>query len=302
MARDGYQWWYVDALSDDERFGITLIAFIGSVFSPYYASARRRGAGEPLHYCALNIALYGKRGKRWAMTERARAAVRRFPSQLEIGPSSLTWDGNALTVDIDEVTVPLPSRIRGLVRLYPAAITSRAFTLDAKRRHRWWPVAPSARVEVNLERPRLRWAGAGYLDTNAGDEPLEHAFTDWNWSRAGVRDGTAVLYEVNRRDNTKQSIAIRCDATGDITDFDLPPAAPLPTTALWRVPRGTRTEHGTAEVMQTLEDTPFYARSVLATRLLGQPVTAMHESLSLNRFRTGWVRLLLRFRMPRAAP
>ncbi len=36
------RWWYVDALSDDGRHGLTLIAFIGSVFSPYYAWARRR--------------------------------------------------------------------------------------------------------------------------------------------------------------------------------------------------------------------------------------------------------------------
>ena len=36
-SRDGYVWWYVDALSDDGRQGLTIIAFIGSVFSPYYA-------------------------------------------------------------------------------------------------------------------------------------------------------------------------------------------------------------------------------------------------------------------------
>ena len=42
----GYAWWYVDALSDDGRHGLTIIAFIGSVFSPYYACARRRGDGR----------------------------------------------------------------------------------------------------------------------------------------------------------------------------------------------------------------------------------------------------------------
>ena len=30
----GYAWWYVDALSDDGRHGLTVIAFVGSVFSP----------------------------------------------------------------------------------------------------------------------------------------------------------------------------------------------------------------------------------------------------------------------------
>ena len=50
-----------------------------------------------------------------------------------------------------------------------------------------------------------------------------------------------------------------------------------------------------------LEDTPFYARSLLATTLLGEPVTAVHESLSMLRFRQRWVQYLLPFRMPRRA-
>ena len=57
------RWWYLDALSDDGRHGLTVIAFIGSVFSPYYALARRRGAGDPLDHCALNVALYGAGGR-----------------------------------------------------------------------------------------------------------------------------------------------------------------------------------------------------------------------------------------------
>ena len=73
--RDGYAWWYVDALSDDGRHGLTLIAFIGSVFSPYYALARRRGRGDPQHHCALNVALYGAGGRGWAMTERGRGSL-----------------------------------------------------------------------------------------------------------------------------------------------------------------------------------------------------------------------------------
>jgi carotenoid 1,2-hydratase len=37
----------------------------------------------------------------------------------------------------------------------------------------------------------------------------------------------------------------------------------------------------------------------VASQLLGQPVVAMHESLSLDRFRSRWVQMLLPFRMPR---
>jgi carotenoid 1,2-hydratase len=56
-------------MSDDGRHGLTIIALIGSVFSPYYAWARRRGPTDPEHFCALNVALYGV-DKGWAMTER----------------------------------------------------------------------------------------------------------------------------------------------------------------------------------------------------------------------------------------
>ncbi|MFD0938632.1 carotenoid 1,2-hydratase, partial [Methylobacterium trifolii] len=74
---------------------------------------------------------------------------------------------------------------------------------------------------------------------------------------------------------------------------------PLPPTRLWRMPRETRSDDGRAAVLRTFEDTPFYSRSLLAATLDGQPVRAVHESLSLDRFRNPLVRLMLPFRMPR---
>jgi carotenoid 1,2-hydratase len=64
-------WWYVDALSDDGRHGLTIIALLGSVFSPYYAWARQKGSVDPRAHVALNVALYGRPGARWSMTERS---------------------------------------------------------------------------------------------------------------------------------------------------------------------------------------------------------------------------------------
>lgn len=269
------------------------------MFSPYYALARRRGAGDPEHHCALNVALYGAGGKRWSLTERGRNALQRDAGSLTIGPSALTWDGQALTIRIDEVTVPLPSRIRGTVRLYPTALTRHRDDLDDAGRHRWWPIAPCARIEVELERPARRWSGAGYLDTNGGDEPMERAFTTWDWARASLRDGTAILYDVRRRDGDRMALALRCDRSGAVEPFPVPPATPLPPT-LWRVARGTRADAGhPATVQETLEDAPFYSRSIVRQHLLGEPVTAMHESLSLDRFARPVVQLMLPFRMPR---
>ncbi len=301
-------------MSDDGREALTVIAFVGSVFSPYYAAARRRGGAEPEDHCAINVAVYGERGKRWSMTERGRGTIERTPERFVVGPSTLAWQPGCLALQIDEIAVPWPRRIRGEVRLEAAAMFNHPVALDTAGRHHWSALAPCARVEVDLEAPRRRWSGHGYLDMNAGDEPLEDAFACWHWSRATLADGsTAVLYEVQRRaiDRTDDrpddriddfsGFGLRFDPGGTVTSFV--PAAPaaLPGTA-WGIARGTRADDpARTRVRRTLEDTPFYARSVLSQRLLGEDVTAVHESLSLDRFRARWVQALLPFRMPRRA-
>jgi carotenoid 1,2-hydratase len=304
----GYAWWYVDALSDDGRHGLTIIAFVGSVFSPYYAHARRRrgGAADPTNHCAFNVALYAAPGtgapRGWAMTERGAGALEQGPRHLGIGPSALQWEGDALTLRFDEITVPWPSRIRGTVRLHPQALFDRAYALDAGGHHQWIPLAPCARVEVQMEHPALRWQGTGYLDSNRGARPLERDFTRWDWSRASLAGGrSAVLYDVERQDGSTLALGLQFGAGKAASVFSPPPRVALPHTA-WRLPRGTRADPpGGARLLQTLEDGPFYARSVLRTRLLGEDATAIHESLCMRRWAAPAVQLMLPFRMPRRA-
>lgn len=281
-----------------------MIAFIGSVFSPYYARARRRsaaGTADPFDHCALNVVLYRRAGgTRWAMTERGRGAVRRSALSLCIGPSALRWDDGALLIEIDELTLPWPSRLRGTLRVRPACLLDKSYALDAHGVHRWRPLAPVARVEVEMHRPALRWSGPAYLDSNCGDAALETHFTRWDWSRAGLPDGrTAVLYDADRRDGGRLALALAFDAQGGVEAFDPPPVQALPA-GRWGVARRTRSDAGhAASVQRSFEDGPFYTRSLLATHVCGAPVTALHESLSLERFERPWVQCLLPFRMPR---
>ena len=295
----GYAWWYIDGLSADGTQGITLIAFIGSVFSPYYAWARRRTAGDPTNHCALNVALYGRGRGHWAMTERGRKRLTQEASALSIGPSALAWDGTTLTISIDERTAPIPSRIRGTVRVRPEALSGRSFALDGAGQHRWRPVAPCSTVEVDLQEPALRWSGPAYFDINTGAAPLETAFRHWDWSRARVPGGTAILYDIARLSGETLSLAMHVDRSGAVNELPCPPAASLPRT-LWRLPRTTRADpDGRPRVLRTFEDAPFYARSLVSSELGGRPVTTIHESLSLDRFRAPWVQAMLPFRMPR---
>lgn len=302
VSPNGYAWWYVDALSDDGAHGLTIIAFIGSVFSPYYARSRRRGVTDPENHCAINVALYGKGGKRWALTERGRNDLARSRSRFAVGPSSMTWDGTDLVIDIDEITVPLPSRLKGRVRLTPSAVTANPFVLNANGQHMWHPIAPLARVTVEMARPDLSWTGNGYFDCNHGAAPLEDGFAEWTWSRASTSSGTQIYYDGVRRGADNFALAIAIDANGQVTTIPAPPRAALPTTTVWRIPRATRADMGsTAKIVETCEDTPFYARSITETIDNGRPIRAMHESLLLDRFSTRWVQSLLHFRMPRRA-
>lgn len=297
VAPGGYRWWYVDALSDDGAFGLTIIAFIGSVFSPYYAWS---GWADPYRHCAVNVALYGPRGARWAMTERGRASLERSRDTLTIGPSALQWRNGALVIRVDEISAPVPKRIRGEIVIEPQAVNLQEFTLESQGSHLWRPIAPLARASVDLEAPDLRWRGHAYLDTNTGDEPLEKAFSSWTWSRARLADGAAIFYDAERRREAPLSLALRFDNAGAPMALEPPPFATLPKTR-WAMPRRARAANGRAQALRSFEDTPFYARTLIASRFDGAPVEWVHESLSLDRFANPVVRLMLPFRMPRRA-
>lgn len=248
----------------------------------------------------MNVVLYGPRAGRWAMTERGPGSLTREAASLTIGPSALRWDGTVLTITLDERCAPLPLRVKGKVRVRPTGVVDHRFALDEAGRHWWRPFAPVSRVDVALEQPGLRWSGAAYVDQNAGDEPLEAAFSTWHWSRAMTGGGAAVLYDVDRRDGTDCALAITVDRAGGVAPLEPRPIATLPRTR-WRLPRVTRADPGhLPTVTRTLTDAPFYARSLLASRLDGEPVVAVHESLSMDRFTQPLVQAMLPFRMPRA--
>jgi carotenoid 1,2-hydratase len=273
------------------------------VFSPYYARARRRDVpADPQSHCALNVALYAPGVQRWAMTERGAAQLQRDAATLRIGPSALEWRGDRLEITIDEITAPWPGRIRGRITLEALARPGQRFALDAGGQHVWSPLAPCARVVVALERPYWRWQGVAYLDANHGAVPLERDFRAWDWSRAALPGHrAAVLYDVARRDGSALSLGLRFDGRGDVEAVEPPPRVALPSTT-WRLARTTRADAGKAAcVLRRLEDGPFYARALIASRWHGEPVQAVHESLSLERFAARWVQMLLPFRMPRRA-
>lgn len=298
---NGYRWWYLDAVSNDEKHALTVIAFVGSVFSPYYASAKTRQAGHAQDFCALNVALYGPKG-RWSMTERNHLSLEQRASSLMIGRSRLTLDQARLTYDIDEWACPIPRRVRGQLIVDMNPIACQPVQLDDRKEHWWQLLSPQTRIQVNLEQPDWCWEGNAYVDGNWGNVPLENSFRSWQWSRAHLSDAsTLIQYDTLPRVGEAQSKTFHVDQRGQLNDspWHSEPLE-LPRTRYWRMARQTRREPSTPVCdLVTLEDSPFYSRSRYNTLVRGLQATCIHESLDLDRFQKHWVRTLLPFRMPR---
>ena len=235
------------------------------------------------------------------MTERGRSAVSRDQSRFQVGPSTLQWNGASLTIDFNEIGVPLPRALRGKVRVHPSALVSEAFPLATGGDHHWQPIAPLSRIEVDIYSNGLKWSGPGYFDHNRGSGPLEDTFQYWTWSRSEGADATTIFYDVKRRTEGPYGLALTFDRKGRIEPIT-PPAKASLATSLWGICRETRSDAGTgAAIIKTYEDTPFYARSVVSHHVKGVATKSFHEALSLDRFRSPIVQRMLPFRMPRRA-
>ncbi len=245
----------------------------------------------------MNVCVYGPRGARFALRETAIDPSARGGSGVAIGRSSMEWRGDALVATVDERSTPFGAPIRGRVTLHPDLTPSPSVALDAQQAHMWWPVCASGRIEAELWNPEVRFNGRGYHDANAGAAPLEDSFRSWSWSRASLPgSGAVITYDVDDRFGGQRSVAWTLGPGKQRQTLPELSTVALPRTR-WRLARAARADRGArATSLRELEDTPFYSRSLVGTTLGGAPVVAMHETLSLERLRTAWVRFLVNFR------
>ena len=298
VTPNGYAWWYIDALTKDCTRAISIIGFIGSVFSPWYAWSGRR---DPENHVCINVATYGP-GGRFTMTDRGRTALHQSRDCLSVGPSSMRWQGDRLVIDIDEIAAPpIVSRVRGQVTVHVSSLTGVELPLDPRGHHVWRPFSPTCHVDVDLNGAGWQWQGHGYFDANFGTRALEQDFAFWTWGRFPTGTGSTCFYDAERRDGTHLEAGIHFGADGTAREIALPPRTWFQR-SLWAVYRETRADPGgkPRQVLPML-DAPFYCRSAVETRIDGKATVGVHEALDLRRFRSPLLKPMLAVRVPRRA-
>jgi len=235
------------------------------------------------------------------MTDRGASALRQTDQSFTVGPSSLTWDGDRLVVDINEVSsLPLIGRVRGQVVVTPTGLADVELPLTPDGTHVWRPFAPTAGIEVDLG-PGWKWSGHGYFDANFGTRSLEQDFDYWTWSRYPVPGGSVCFYDAVRHDGTELAVGFKFASSGEIEPFEGPPKARV-ARSLWAVKRETRADAGyRPKQVKAMLDAPFYSRSVVRTKINGFETEGVHEALDLTRFRGPWLMPMLAVRVPRRA-
>ncbi len=283
-------------MSDDGASTLVIIAMLGNVFSPRYRAA---GVVSPLPYSAFHVALGGA-ASRFALTETD--AVTRSPDSLSIGSSSLRWSGDELVAEFDELTA-FGRRVKGRIRLHIESLLSDDVRLDPEDLHRWTPLAPSLRAEVELSSPALRFRGHAYLDANEGDVRLESSLSRWSWSRLSLEDGrTLIAYDtVDRAEKSVARLFLASSSRLEERDPAELESVPMPTT-LFRLSPSVRLDPGGLRSSKTMQDSPFYARTLVRGHALGERVTGVHEWLDLERFANPWVQRMIPYRMRNGFP
>ena len=219
-APGGYEWWYFDAVSDDGRYALVVIYFLGSPMSPYYkASAQARGL-LPRDWCGVFVTLHERTGDRWR--ERAYAynlyrdgQFSRTTAEAAVGGSRLTAASEG-AVYAWRLAVDEPGLWRGRTAM---DLTFRSVILPAVHEvttppgaHTWVCVAPLCRAEGTVRLPdgqSVAFHGSGYHDHNFGHLPYDDTAT-WYWGRAPLvcDDGltrAAVFYHLEAPDGALTS-------------------------------------------------------------------------------------------------
>jgi carotenoid 1,2-hydratase len=283
-----YRWYYADATAGE--YSAVVIFMVGSLFSPRYSVAARRG-GLPLEHCAVNFALY-RQGARlcWVLSEYPRVELE-AASRLRIGGSTLSYEDGAVRMQVEERTAPWGRPVRARLVLEPMTALGDEVQLAPGLPHWWRPMAPRARARLEVATEGVAVEGWGYHDTNHGAEQLGARLSGWHWSRTHGARETVVDYVLP---DGVAPVKVTAGPEGVLCERG-PRGEAAPTVLTgWglRVPRHLRAGNTVVGAPRLLESSPFYAR--VEAREGG--MDTLGEVADFRRFHSPLIRWMAHFR------
>lgn len=230
-APGAYEWWYFDALSDNGRFAVVAIFFLGSPMSPYYKAVATNKAANARDFCGVFVSVHERvahecwRERAYAYNLYRNGAFSSARPEAAVGGSAVTSEAAAGGSWRWQVHVDEPGLWTGRARLDLTFVTAAPPDLspmgDDSADHTWVCVAPVCRAEGTLAPPsgqKVAFSGSGYHDHNFGRLP----FTDtgsWYWGRAPLvcDDGkmrTGVFYALRGHGGAEQITLLTFDEHG----------------------------------------------------------------------------------------
>ena len=305
-----YEWWYVDALSDDGAWGMVVILFRGMPMSPDYLAAMAAGSSPaPSDHCGFAVSVY-HRGRRLLQAFRGvDAAATLFSStecDVRVGPCSLRkTDEGRWSLHVDTIHPESPRRVvidATLERVGRIASDDSAFTAA----HAWVIAAPLARLSATMTiidhgqtRSNVNWHGMAYHDHNMGHRAMQDDFRSWYWGRM-LHGDRGFVYLATPDATQPFAFAAELDADGVHCweDVDVIPSRHRRTymglSAARRIdicsPRGTIG----VEQQRMLDDGPFYRRYLAMFVGPDGTMPGISEDMHVQRYRSSWIRPFLR--------
>lgn len=289
-AAGAYRWFYADVTAGP--FSAVCIFMLGSLFSPRYSVAARRG-GLPLEHSAVNFALYHQGVRQlWVLSEYPRAEAE-SPGRLRIGRSTLTYgDRGEVVMEVEDVTAPWGRPVSARLTLEPLTPVGQVVQLAPELPHYWQALAPRSLASLEVPSLGVDARGLGYHDTNHGEELLGARLSGWHWARTHGEEATVVDYHLP---DGVPPLTMVADPHGvRITRASATePSRPTSITG-WglRVPARL---HAGGEVVgppRLLESSPFYARLEARRGALD----SMGEVADFRRFHSPFIRWMAHFR------
>jgi len=309
-APGAYEWWYVDAQSDDGAWGVVAILFRGMPMSPDYLSALAAGsAPAPADHCGFAVSLYHN-GQRLLQVFRGVDSSDTFfgtaHCDVRVGPCTLhrtsddTW---TLHVDTHHQDSPrcviLDATFRRIGRVVDDAAPFTAV-------HGWVLAAPLAKIDAHLTlseygivKTSTAWHGTAYHDHNMGRRAMQEDFRTWLWGR--VHDGTSGMVYLATPDAVEPfTYAATLDERGITPWMQVGVTAEVRRLTMMGLRAARRVvvkgDGGVVTIAQhrILDDGPFYRRYLAMFASGATHLAGISEDMHVQRYRASWIRPFLR--------